>query len=296
LAQVHLLAFLELAVCSSFFTLRWRLIYKNCLCISSYYNFACGGGRVGAMTVTVSDLFREYEDDFARLQREVDERLSGPDPEVADQESSHASRLRKLEETERRTKEADQALRQLEMEARTMPPDTRAALAPKLKGYRADLVERRKRVEAAKSEAQRQDLLGDGDANVFGKSMKDRERLLDAKSTMDKARMQLEEAKQQSFQSEQIGIEVINDLREQRDVIMRSRGNVGKIGEHMGAARTLLDGMFRRALANKLIVYVVVALMVFMLAFLAYFMLIGGGSGSGGGDVSATERPVGERP
>mmetsp|Transcript_78463 Transcript_78463/g.173828 ORF Transcript_78463/g.173828 Transcript_78463/m.173828 type:complete len:235 (-) Transcript_78463:30-734(-) len=217
------------------------------------------------MSVNVSDLFREYEADFLRLQKEIDDRLDSAKAADAHEQTF-------VTEAERRVGQADQALRQMEMEARTMPPDTRSHLEKKIHGFRSDLGEQRKVVETAREAAHRRALLNEGpDGTALGKSMRDRERLVGVGEALSSSTSRLSQAQRQALETEQIGIDVMSDLRSQRDVIIRTRGNVGEIGENTSVARQLLDGMTRRAMANKFMSYAVAAFMLLMIVALIYF-------------------------
>eukprot|EP00929_Paragymnodinium_shiwhaense_P075481 TRINITY_DN38596_c0_g1_i1.p1 TRINITY_DN38596_c0_g1~~TRINITY_DN38596_c0_g1_i1.p1 ORF type:complete len:338 (+),score=82.36 TRINITY_DN38596_c0_g1_i1:136-1149(+) len=223
-----------------------------------------------------SEIFADYEKDFARLRQEIDDRLRGAS-EVSGEPSKLAS------EAEKRVKGAEQVLKQLEMEARAVSQETRSALEPRIRQYRAELLERKKATETAKQEAARLSLLGAdaGDPlSLSGKSIRDRERLLDANEGLNNSSRQLEQATRESLETERIGIDVMSDLRQQRDVILNVNGNVREIGANYGEAKRMLEVMIRRATMNRLLVRGVVAFMAFILLVSAYFIFGGSVSGS----------------
>merc|ERR1712232_742269 len=115
--------------------------------------------------------------------------------------------------------------------------------------------------------AQRQALLGGDDdrsCTAYGKPSKDRDRFLDANRQLEDASRRLEEATRETLASEQIGAEVMSDLRQQRDTISRSKGNLRTVGHNYGMSKGMLEGMHRRAKANKIMTCAVVVLMVLM--------------------------------
>lgn len=231
------------------------------------------------MAVTVSELFKEYEIDFQRLESEIDRSIA------ESQEAADGAELQCLKEGERLAGKADQSLRQMEMEAKTLPADQRTALEPSLKRYRADLVERKRVLQEAKDNASRKSLLGDN-GTVYGLSMKDRGRAQDATEQMQRDRNRLEEAHRTCLETEQVGIDVMSDLRGQRDVIQRTKNNIREVGEHYGTAKRLLEGMLFRAKVNK---YITCAALIFLLVFAvvaAYFFW--GRSSSDGDNVAAS--------
>eukprot|EP00931_Biecheleriopsis_adriatica_P014192 TRINITY_DN115884_c0_g1_i1.p1 TRINITY_DN115884_c0_g1~~TRINITY_DN115884_c0_g1_i1.p1 ORF type:complete len:221 (+),score=59.21 TRINITY_DN115884_c0_g1_i1:70-732(+) len=212
--------------------------------------------------VTVSELFQEYEADFKRLCCEIDERLDLTKEQAEDGP---------FREAERKVSKAEQAIKQMEMEARSMPPESRSKLQSMIRDCRTGLGERRKAVEAAKEAAARRALHLDGPA-ALGKSALERDRAEDVSASLTKASRQLAEANQRALESEQISIEVMSDLRHQRETIIKSRDNVGKIGQNYSVAGQMLDSMTRRAASNKRMVYIVCALMLIMLVIAVYFM------------------------
>mmetsp|Transcript_44451 Transcript_44451/g.78709 ORF Transcript_44451/g.78709 Transcript_44451/m.78709 type:complete len:252 (+) Transcript_44451:33-788(+) len=218
------------------------------------------------MSVTVSELFTDYETDFQRLRQDIEEQLR-----QARRPAEHLDVIQQcICEAEKSVSEAEKALRQMEMEARTLSPEQKSTVEPRLKQYRSELGEQRKVLSNCRQEAQRQLLLDEG---LGTKAYRDRERLLNVDSSLRRSSSHLDEAHRQALETEQIGIDVMSDLRQQRDVILRTTENVHEIGDNVGAARRLLEAMGRRAMMNKLLLYVAVGFMGLMLIGLLWFSL-----------------------
>mmetsp|Transcript_56235 Transcript_56235/g.159624 ORF Transcript_56235/g.159624 Transcript_56235/m.159624 type:complete len:248 (-) Transcript_56235:948-1691(-) len=235
------------------------------------------------MAVTVSDLFREYESDLKRLFDSIDKVLDrGEEAGTADSRQS-------LSGAERQVGEAEQALRQMDMEARTLPTDQRSALEPTLREYRGGLGDRRRAIGAAKEAATRAALLGaDGAGTVLGKSMQDRERMLGATEQLQSSTGRLEEARRQALEAEQIGMDVMSDLRQQRETIGRSHGNVRNIGSNVGVAKHLLESMARRARNNKIMTYAVAVFLLLSTAVVIFLATRGDSSSNGSSSSSSS--------
>merc|ERR1711920_83571 len=92
----------------------------------------------------------------------------------------------------------------------------------------------------------------------------------DGNRKLEAATARLQQAHKQALETEQIGVEVMSDLRHQRSVIQNARSNMGTIGSNLGTAKDRLQSMARRAAANKAIVYVVVIFFVIMLGIVGY--------------------------
>eukprot|EP00930_Biecheleria_cincta_P051538 TRINITY_DN36729_c0_g1_i1.p1 TRINITY_DN36729_c0_g1~~TRINITY_DN36729_c0_g1_i1.p1 ORF type:complete len:223 (+),score=42.10 TRINITY_DN36729_c0_g1_i1:69-737(+) len=217
--------------------------------------------------VTVSELFQEYRADFDRLCQEINELL-----ELA---NTGEKTLQHLTDAERRINKAEQNVKQMEMEARSMPPDSRAGMQSMVRQCRSDLTGHRKAVASAKEVAERTALLSETDGTMVGKSMKDRQRLDDTHQSLKNASKELAEAKERVLESEQIGIDVMSDLRQQRETIIRSRDNVARVGQNYGFAGEMLERMQRRAAANQRISYIVCCVMAVMLVIAGYVMMHG---------------------
>jgi len=224
-----------------------------------------------SVTATVSDMFEEYAHEFSRLRQEFDDQVA-----AAKASSSSGAETRCVSEAERRVAGAERALKQMEMEARSTAPAARAQLEPRLQLFRAELSQRRQALASATQAAERRALLGAANNPISGKAVRDRERLLDVNDTLSQQTRQLEEARATAAEAEQLSLEVMGDLRQQREVILRSRAGVGQIGENMGAAGRLIASMSRRAAANRVIVRVVVGVMVAALLAAVYFIWLDG--------------------
>eukprot|EP00929_Paragymnodinium_shiwhaense_P069848 TRINITY_DN3527_c0_g2_i1.p1 TRINITY_DN3527_c0_g2~~TRINITY_DN3527_c0_g2_i1.p1 ORF type:complete len:217 (-),score=54.36 TRINITY_DN3527_c0_g2_i1:87-737(-) len=201
-------------------------------------------------TVTVSELFREYERDFERLQTTIDDELEFLSNGAADSEqggSSGSSCIKKVAigRADKASKEAESALRQMEMEAKTLPTEARSAVQPTMRQYRAALTERKSQLEAARQNVERQSLLG---ATCYGAS------------------------------EQEIGMDVMSDLRQQRDAISRSRNNMGVIGNNYGRAKSLIETMQQRANVNKMLTKGVALFMCCMVG-VTLWLVMGGGLG-----------------
>lgn len=218
--------------------------------------------------MSVSELFMDYELDLERALASISEKLEAAthDGNGALPDATQVSQL--LSQVERHAGEADQALKQMEMESRTLPTHQRSEIDPRLRKYRSEIRESRRKVQSVKDENERRSLLGRGNddtGTVIGKS-----RFSAANQKLDAATARLEEARRQALESEQIGVEVMSDLRHQRDVIKNARNNMSTIGSNLGTAKDRIQSMARRAAANKIIVYVVVIFFIIMLGVVGY--------------------------
>lgn len=223
------------------------------------------------MTVTASDLFQEYEGDFVRLSQEVAEKL-----EPACVAMLRSNNLEQhFHKAERQLAKADQVMRQMEMEARTLPADGRSAMEVKVRQHRMHLTEQREALALTRQGAARQALLHDNCSSTLDKSLWDRERLINVSSDIERSSLQVEEAHRQALESERIGLEATSDLRQQRYVILRARGHMNQVHLNIGTAKRMLDNVARCAAVNRTASYVAMGIMSLLLLLLAFFAMGG---------------------
>eukprot|EP00434_Breviolum_minutum_P015218 symbB.v1.2.013418.t1/scaffold940.1/size150187/6 len=141
-------------------------------------------------------------------------------------------------------------------------------LEEKIKTCKQAVSERRKKKESC----QRDVLFGE---TVLGKSADEHGRGEDMNQSMMEASRKLQEAKRTVLDSEQIGLDVMGDLRLQRETIERSRDNMGKVGQNYSMAGKTLEGMLARADQNRRTVCFIAALMLFMM-IIAFYFIAGG--------------------
>merc|ERR1719377_153501 len=92
----------------------------------------------------------------------------------------------------------------------------------------------------------------------------------------------LGEAKRQALETEQIGMDIMSDLKGQRDVILRTKANVAEVGANYGTAKRLLEGMLWRAKANRIITCAALVFLLIFTAVVAWMFLLKSDKSSSG--------------
>mmetsp|Transcript_61494 Transcript_61494/g.168991 ORF Transcript_61494/g.168991 Transcript_61494/m.168991 type:complete len:113 (-) Transcript_61494:580-918(-) len=75
----------------------------------------------------------------------------------------------------------------------------------------------------------------------------------------------------------------LQDLRSQRETIMHATGTLQRANEGLARGSRVLNSIGRRALANKLLMWLMILLLTFGIIMLMYLELFGGPGGGGGG-------------
>ena len=97
---------------------------------------------------------------------------------------------------------------------------------------------------------------------------------------MEKSTDKLSEAYRTAMDTETVGAQVMQDLHEQRQTLERSRGRLSKAGAGLARTSRVLKTMGRRALANKLLLWFMVAFLLLMIMMLLYLELFGNSNAS----------------
>mmetsp|Transcript_17532 Transcript_17532/g.40813 ORF Transcript_17532/g.40813 Transcript_17532/m.40813 type:complete len:191 (-) Transcript_17532:125-697(-) len=130
-------------------------------------------------------------------------------------------------------KQADGNLQAMQLEARSAPAQKRAELTQAEAKLREELKGTAKELEQAKREL----LLGQeevgGNAQKLFLTKEDRSRMSAVTDSMKKGTDRLKEANRQAVESETVGIETLQELRRQREVMERVKGNTDQLGQNL---------------------------------------------------------------
>lgn len=94
--------------------------------------------------------------------------------------------------------------------------------------------------------------------------------LLESNATLDRAGQSMARSHAVAIQSEQIGTEVITELGEQRERLLRAKRRLSQTDEELDKTRKILNTMRRRVLGNKFILILIILLEVIILGIIVY--------------------------
>mmetsp|Transcript_2153 Transcript_2153/g.3661 ORF Transcript_2153/g.3661 Transcript_2153/m.3661 type:complete len:191 (+) Transcript_2153:64-636(+) len=130
-------------------------------------------------------------------------------------------------------KQADGNLQSMQLEARAAPAQKRAELSQAETKLREELKATAKELEQSKREL----LLGQEDAGGNAQKLfltkEDRSRMSAVTDSMQRGTVRLKEANKQAAESETVGIETLQELRRQREVMERVKGNTDQLSGHL---------------------------------------------------------------
>lgn len=207
-----------------------------------------------------SSVFSDYHKEFLSLLSSSRASISAA-KSVSDSSSSASASA--LDDADRDLGEATDLLKSMELEAQSAPSDTRAALRSHVAAARDGVARLKQELRGARialaqrrDESNRAELLGGygaGDAE-------DRSRMTDSTQQLEKGSEVIRGSRRHIAETEAVGASILEDLQSQRNTIVRARQNLGGVDTGLEQSGSILSTMQRRAIMNKIIVYVVLAI------------------------------------
>lgn len=164
----------------------------------------------------------------------------------------------------------------MDLEARSLPVSVKTPLLTKLRDYKASLTKLKGDVKAAaggpSGDAARDELLsraelGDEAGGAAGSSAQ-RERLLSATDRLKATGARIQEGKKTLLETEELGVSILQDLHKQRETIVRTRDTLHTADDNIGKSRRILSSMAKRAMANKVMLFAIIGILIMCIALL----------------------------
>ncbi|XP_006630835.2 vesicle transport through interaction with t-SNAREs homolog 1A isoform X4 [Lepisosteus oculatus] len=216
----------------------------------------------------MSSDFETYEQDFSTLTAEITNKI-GKVPKLGGEEKKQM-----VLNVEKQLEEARELLEQMDLEVREIPVQSRGMYNSRLKSYKQELDKLEKdfkRSRIAYSDEVRNELLGD-DGNS---SESQRAHLLDNTERLERSSRRLEAGYQIAVETEQVGQEILENLHLDREKIQRSRDRLRETDANLGKSSRILTGMLRRIIQNRVLMFVLGAIILFTIVLAIYFSVRG---------------------
>lgn len=168
--------------------------------------------------------------------------------------------------------EASQSFHSLELEAYSENTDSESrsnvervsSLKKQLERLRKEWKDAKIILSEERDKLERNDLLRQVESDLESGSLEQRQKFVSVTGKLEKGNEILHNSRRTLEETEQVTRGILEDLSTQRQTIMHTREGLSRIDAALLRSRGLLSSMTRRALANKLILYIVAA--VFALA------------------------------
>ncbi|EGD73709.1 hypothetical protein PTSG_05416 [Salpingoeca rosetta] len=173
---------------------------------------------------------------------------------------SGEQRRRQIEDAQSRVDKAEDLLYTMESEARLAPPRERATLNNRLTSHRQKL----KSIKQKLATGERSALLGAGGSQDQG-AVTTRDQILANRQTMNATSDRLVQIERLGESSRQTGEQIMTDLSDQRDTIVRIGGRVQGTDANLSKANRILNSMTRRIMTHKMIMVATIAILILIL-------------------------------
>jgi vesicle transport through interaction with t-SNAREs protein 1 len=195
--------------------------------------------------------FQRYDEEFKSLKKQVQNSLQDS---FQDEESGQTSTL---------LSQCDELLQQMALEARSVGEAAlKRELLQQVRTCKAQL-------KSIKDEYNKQSLMpssGSSGANSH------KERLLQQQDMLTNQNSQLDNARRVLEESEQVALEIGEELSNNRETIESAHGRIRQVSSLTGRARRVVQSMNRRAVQQKVLLYGISASVVIVFLILVWWM------------------------
>ncbi|KAM9336868.1 vesicle transport through interaction with t-SNAREs homolog 1A isoform 2-T2 [Symphorus nematophorus] len=223
----------------------------------------------------MSSDFEAYEQDFGTVTAEITNKI-GRIPKLSGEEKTQL-----VLNVDKQLEEVRELLEQMDLEVREIPIQSRAMYNSRLKSYKQEMEKLEKdfkRSRIAYSDEVRNELLGDdasSSENQLIKLREERAHLLDNTEKLERSSRRLEAGYQIAVETEQVGQEILSNLHSDREKIQRARERLRETDANLGKSSRILTGMLRRIIQNRILVFILGAIIVLTIILAIYFNLRG---------------------
>ncbi|PON70355.1 Vesicle transport V-snare [Trema orientale] len=219
----------------------------------------------------MSEVFEGYERHYSELSANLSRKCTAASALNGEQKKQRISEIKNGLD------EADNLLRKMDLEARSLQPSVKAMLLAKLREYKTDLNNLKaevKRISSlSSSQVAREDLLESGMADAFSASNDQRGRLLMTTERLNQSSDRIKESRRTMLETEELGVSILQDLHQQRQSLLHAHKTLHGVDENVSKSKKILTAMSRRMSRNKWIIGSIIAALVLAILFIIYFKL-----------------------
>ncbi|CAX42854.1 vesicle transport V-snare protein, putative [Candida dubliniensis CD36] len=215
----------------------------------------------------MSESFNTYESEFQFAIQEAQTKISQINSVDAEQRKNY------LKSIEGANEEAREVLDQMTIEVSNLPSNQRSSYNAKIRNYRTELDNLTVTYNKLLDAQDKVELFGSNrytDGGVGGDTSEQRKQLLSNNSSLERSSQRLHDSQRIAMETENIGSNILNDLRSQREQINGARNTLSQADNYVDRSVQTLKTMGRRLTANKFISYGIIAVLI-LLIFLVLF-------------------------
>ena len=217
----------------------------------------------------MADIFHAYDDEFNSLSREISKNISSlrnlGTPNSDEEAGADGERGVLIRQLDGLLSQAADLIKQMEVEVRSHDAATRKVLTDKVLHYKKSLSTHRTDFERAKEAAERVAL------GIGSKSQEQRQRLLDVNDKLAMQNEKILNATRTVAETEEVGIEIIQELGRNREKIQSAHGKVKEFSGLTDTARRMITSMQRRDVQQRFILCFIAIVLAIAIGVTVYF-------------------------
>ncbi|KAJ1021840.1 hypothetical protein NDA16_003603 [Ustilago loliicola] len=219
----------------------------------------------------MSELFDSYASDLQQLKDGIRQKI--------DQAKSQNGEAKKstLRRAEMELEEAEEVISQMDIEVQGFPQSVRSRYSVQIRGFKQEVQALTKEVRAGLSSSSGGASGGynaayaddDGDLEADAATA-NRQRLLQGTASLEDGTRRLEESNRLALETEDLGADILRDLRSQREQIENSRDTLRQADQSIDRSSKTLSKMIRRAKQQKLVTIGIIVCLVLLILLILY--------------------------
>jgi len=226
------------------------------------------------MDNTPTALFESYERDFNDITGSIKKKLDASNADAEGQ--AVEGRKAALRRVEMELDEGDEMISQMEVEIQGMPQSIRSKYVARLKAGKAELAKLKKQAKDLSTQTMRAQLLPASLSSApsddpYGTDQ--RTRLLSGTDRLADGQRRLEESRRVALETEDVGADILRNLRGQREQIEHARDTLHTADSSIDKAAGTLKTMIRRMYQQRWTTAAIVAVLIILIVVILYFKL-----------------------
>lgn len=216
-----------------------------------------------------SETFEILEDELITTISDIRRRVELQIPRL-----SGESRKKTVRETENAIESAVSMIDDMQVEVHKAPQGLRTSMNTKVKKHRDEVAKLQSKIRQFNSGTvsfTRQELFAGEGASSTDLIAEQRNRVLETDSILNRTSQSIARSQQVAVETEQIGNDIITEMGDQRDSLLRTRDRLEGTDANLRQSRKILKSMYLRVMTNKLILVFIILVELGILAGVVYW-------------------------
>ncbi|KAE8665658.1 Vesicle transport v-SNARE 11 [Hibiscus syriacus] len=220
----------------------------------------------------MSEVFEGYERQYCELSANLSKKCTAAAAISGEQKKQKVSDIRGGLEN------AEELIRKMDLEARSLQSNVKAMLLAKLREYKSDLNNLKSEVKRIASgnlnPDDRDQLLESGMADALTASTNQRSRLMMTTERLNQSSDRVKDSRRTMLETEELGVSILQDLHSQRQALLHANNTLHGVDDNIGKSKKILTAMSRRMNRNKWIIGIIVTVLIVAVVIVLYFKLV----------------------